>query len=502
MTNKRKKLMTTAIAGSMAASIVIGGGTFAYLQSQTDDVVNEFKTEQVKVEISEFPHDPYDIIPGTEQDKDPSVTVKNTVEAFVFLNVTDNTYGLVTYEIDDTIWTKLEGYENVYYKKVPAAADENGTTLKVLKDDKVSYDKDLINEDMLDENGDLRTDVALSFNAFAIQARPFTDPTDPADPTTAPTDATAAAAAYTRPDVAAYTSKGMTVKSLDDAANANMTYAENKNATAEETASAKHNAAQALKDTLQNSTDKGIAILAEDKTIIWETEGSHGSSPLVKADNTTTKEVVIDGGENGGTMEVIGTGVGPIRAANDATVVFKNMTIIDNSKSYAETSWEFGYLEIGGKIRFENCHFLGGVSVGDSNSSENKAEFLNCIFETGTEETAANPKPSNMYSVWVDNGDASFTNCEFKGPYRGLKVHEAYGSDVGTVTVDSCTFGPLSKKPGIALGTLDSNTTVIVKNSKFDHCQEGEGAVPYAIESDTDFSTFNYTYDNNTILTD
>ena len=38
MTNKRKKLMTTAIAGSMAASIVIGGGTFAYLQSQTDDV--------------------------------------------------------------------------------------------------------------------------------------------------------------------------------------------------------------------------------------------------------------------------------------------------------------------------------------------------------------------------------------------------------------------------------------------------------------------------------
>ena len=80
MTNKRKKLMTTAIAGSMAASIVIGGGTFAYLQSQTDDVVNEFKTEQVKVEISESPHDPYDIIPGTEQDKDPSVTVKNTPE--------------------------------------------------------------------------------------------------------------------------------------------------------------------------------------------------------------------------------------------------------------------------------------------------------------------------------------------------------------------------------------------------------------------------------------
>ena len=219
MTNKRKKLMTTAIAGSMAASIVIGGGTFAYLQSQTDDVVNEFKTEQVKVEISVSPHVPYDIIPGTEQDKDPSVTVKNTLESFVFLNVTDNTYGLVTYEIDDTIWTKLDGYENVYYKKVPAAVDENGTTLKVLKNDKVSYDKDLINEDMLDENGDLRTDVALSFNAFAIQARPFTDLTDPADPTTAPTEAAAAAAAYNQAAPIKVTTFEEFKKALDDVEN-------------------------------------------------------------------------------------------------------------------------------------------------------------------------------------------------------------------------------------------------------------------------------------------
>ncbi len=188
--------MTAAIAGSMAASIVVGGGTFAYLQSQTEDVVNEFKTEQVKVEISESPHDPYDIIPGTEQDKDPTVTVKNTIESFVFLTVTDNTHGLVNYEIDDTIWTKLDGYDDVYYRKVPAAADANGTTLKVLKGDKVSYDENLINEDMLDEDGNLLTDVALTFKALAIQAKPFTDPTDPADPTTAPTEAEAAVAAY------------------------------------------------------------------------------------------------------------------------------------------------------------------------------------------------------------------------------------------------------------------------------------------------------------------
>lgn len=172
MTDKKKKLMVTAIAGAMAATLAVGGGTFAYLQGTTDNVKNEFETEQVTVEISESPHDPYKIIPGTEQGKDPTVTVKNTVESFVFLNVKNNTYDLVDYEIDGEIWTELSGYDGIYYTKVPAATDEDGNKLNVLKDKKVSYDKNLLNENMLDGNN-LRTDVALTFSAFAIQARPF-----------------------------------------------------------------------------------------------------------------------------------------------------------------------------------------------------------------------------------------------------------------------------------------------------------------------------------------
>ncbi len=176
MTDKKKKLMVTAIAGAMAATVAVGGGTFAFLQGQTEEVKNEFKPEQVTVEISETPHDPYDIIPGTEEGKDPKLTITNTLESFLYVKVTDNTYGLVNYTMADG-WNKLDGYEDVYYKKIAPVFDEEGNAVAqdffILKDNKVSYDKELVNEDMLDEEGNLLTDVALSFEGFAIQARPF-----------------------------------------------------------------------------------------------------------------------------------------------------------------------------------------------------------------------------------------------------------------------------------------------------------------------------------------
>ena len=173
--SKKQKMMVTAIAGAMAAAIAVGGGTFAYLQSQTEEVKNKFKTEQVNVEISETPAD-YDIIPGTVQEKDPTLKITNTVESFLYVKVTDNTHGLVTYALADG-WEKLDGYEDVYYKKIAPQFDGEGNAVQqefnILDGNQVSYDKALVNEDMLDDEGNLLTDVALSFEGFAIQARPF-----------------------------------------------------------------------------------------------------------------------------------------------------------------------------------------------------------------------------------------------------------------------------------------------------------------------------------------
>ena len=117
------------------------------------------------------------------------------------------------------------------------------------------------------------------------------------------------------------------------------------------------------------------------------------------------------------------------------------------------------------------------------------AAFKNCSF---------NSNKDNEYDVWVDNGSAYFTDCTFAGA-RGLKVHEAYGSEVVKVAVDGCTFGPLSKKPGIALGDLNAETTVSVKNSTFDRCQAGDQGL-FIYETDTDVTTFTFVCENNFVI--
>ena len=213
----------------------------------------------------------------------------------------------------------------------------------------------------------------------------------------------------------------------------------------------------------------------------WETGAGIGSTPLLPEDSPITS-VVIKG--NGHTFTATGKGVGQIRLANGGKLTFKNVKIVDQSVSYAENSWEYGYLEFGGVIRLENCEVVNAIMV-----SGETAAFKDCSF---------NSNKDNEYAVWVDNGSAFFTNCTFSGA-RGLKVHEAYGSEVVKVSVDGCTFGPLTVKPGIALGDLNAQTAVAIKNSLFNKCQAGDQG-NYAYETDTDVTTFDFTFTGNTVI--
>ena len=175
MEGKKKKLLTTGLAVALAALLLIGGGTFAYLQAQTGDTVNTFSTNEVKVDLTETTGENYNIIPGTTQEKDPKVTVDNSVDAYVYVKVTDKTEGLVTYEIAEG-WTKLEGYDDVYYREVEANTTDN--VFSVLKDDEVTYSAALENSDMLNENGELRDGIELTFKALAIQKDGFNKAVD------------------------------------------------------------------------------------------------------------------------------------------------------------------------------------------------------------------------------------------------------------------------------------------------------------------------------------
>lgn len=159
---KSKKLLATVGASALAVTMLIGAGTFAYLNDTSDIKVNEFSPNKVTVDLEETTSD-YEIIPGTTQDKDPTATITNTVDAYLFVEITDETDGLVDWEIADG-WTALDGYENVYYREV--AADADTKEFAVLKDNQVSYDSSITNEDMID-------DATLSFVAKAIQKAGF-----------------------------------------------------------------------------------------------------------------------------------------------------------------------------------------------------------------------------------------------------------------------------------------------------------------------------------------
>ncbi len=168
--SKKSRLLTTGLAVTLAAAVLVGGGTFSYLQDETDDVVNNFNPNQVTVDLDETTGNDYEIIPGTEQGKDPKVTVNATVDSYVFVKVNDATDGLVDYTIADG-WTLLKGYDNVYYREV--AADAEIKEFPVLADNKVSYDAALENADMVDENGNLKDGLDLTFTAYAIQQAGF-----------------------------------------------------------------------------------------------------------------------------------------------------------------------------------------------------------------------------------------------------------------------------------------------------------------------------------------
>ncbi len=166
----KKNIAITGVAVSLAAVMLIGGGTFAYLKGETDPITNSFRTNQVQVSLEETTGNEYNIIPGTTQRKDPKVTVNNTVDAYVFVEITDETDNLVDYAIADG-WMPLSGVPNVYYRLVSAAQDVK--EFSVLANDEVRYSKALENHDMTDGSGSLKRDINLTFNAVAIQAEPF-----------------------------------------------------------------------------------------------------------------------------------------------------------------------------------------------------------------------------------------------------------------------------------------------------------------------------------------
>lgn len=232
------------------------------------------------------------------------------------------------------------------------------------------------------------------------------------------------------------------------------------------------------------SAEKESVFVKVNGVASWTTGGGHGSTPFGYNDVT----IAGNGAENS-TFVALGSGVGPIRANEGGKLVMKDITVVDNSASYAEDSWEFTYLEFGDdntdNLYFENVVFTSGIQI------EGNATFKNCTFIS---------EADSEYSVWVSGGTVSFEGCTFEGT-RALKMHEDYGSEIASVTVDKCNFNNISKKPGIAIGTLNADTTVSITNSVFRNCQAGDQGL-YIYETDTDVNTFDFTQEYNSVISE
>lgn len=181
-----KKLV--ALICSVLLLIGAAGATLAWLTDQTTPVTNTFTASDVDIEFVETTGSEYKMVPGSDIDKNPTVTVEpGSEDCWVFVKVTesgkvvvgDEEYGFddfLTYEVDEP-WALVDGYNDadpvkVYYIKQDAiATTATKVPYNVLVDNQVKVESSVTKAmmDALDNNTAKDDYPKLTFEAFAIQ---------------------------------------------------------------------------------------------------------------------------------------------------------------------------------------------------------------------------------------------------------------------------------------------------------------------------------------------
>lgn len=180
----RRMLFTLALVLVVAVASV--GGTIAWLTATTAPVTNTFTVGDINITLTETKPEnkTAKIIPGTDIEKDPKVTVNAGSEAcWLFVKVeevnwpiakeADGTTRKVKYAIADG-WALVEGQTNVYYRVVDATTAATGVSYYVLKGD-TTYANGVVT---VSENltkteaeaiGTGNSAPKLTFTAYAVQ---------------------------------------------------------------------------------------------------------------------------------------------------------------------------------------------------------------------------------------------------------------------------------------------------------------------------------------------
>ena len=250
-----------------------------------------------------------------------------------------------------------------------------------------------------------------------------------------------------------------------------------------------------IADINKNKFENAVILVDDGVEVQWECKYSDERT-LILAENTTTKSITIKGKGNKSSFRAVGNGVRGVQSGN-GKISFEDITVYDDTRYDAEdgnNAWEFAYLEWKGNIVCKNVIFADAIQP---EGNDSVFEFTDCKFIADGNAKRDAAKQGNEYAAWISSGISSFTNCEFTG-FRGPKIHEAYGTNVNSVIFDGCSFHDLTKKPGIAIGTVDATTIISIKNSTFTNCQAGDQNL-YIYETDTPVTTFQFTEENNTV---
>lgn len=188
--NRRRSVSSRAFIALLALVLVIGcvaGGTVAWLVAKTEPVVNTFTYGNINIDLTETTGKDYKIIPGTNIEKDPKVTVTAGSEAcWLFVKV-DKLGTFVTNKVTYAIangWAQGDGTKipsNVYYREVSAEEAKTGVNYYVLAGD-TTYQNGVItvSEDLTKAEVDAITadEISLTFTAYAVQKENITTAAD------------------------------------------------------------------------------------------------------------------------------------------------------------------------------------------------------------------------------------------------------------------------------------------------------------------------------------
>ena len=172
---KAKKILVAIVALVLVVACTVGG-TLAWLSAQADAVTNTFTVGKIEIELTET-YNTNDnqwvgkIVPGAEQAKDPTVTVKKGSEKCYVYALVDNqmlvdTKVAVTPNINTTDWVQVasSGTKTLYRYK--AVVDAASADVECPVFTKVTYNGTLIDETNIAALGE----KTITVDAYAHQS--------------------------------------------------------------------------------------------------------------------------------------------------------------------------------------------------------------------------------------------------------------------------------------------------------------------------------------------